>query len=193
MEERRTEITPAGRQKPVSSSARMTSQEQPFGSETAASCHSRLGQSIHVQPASPHRWFGPSADSTGGAEQGCSAGLMYRYIELRALAARGESRAWHRDRQGARFARRDEGEYWALFDREATPRGGMPRRSNAAGLSPRAARSVRGSRSPAHPREGPRPVQSATRRAARHRRRRVSSARSWHGAHGRHGGQPDDR
>ncbi len=46
--------------------------------------------------------------------------------------------ASHRERRGARVARRDEEAYWAYSTEEQRSPGGMHRRSNAAGLSPRA-------------------------------------------------------
>ena len=47
--------------------------------------------------------------------------------------------ALHRERRGARLARRDERAYQGICERGATQPAGMDRRSNAAGVSPRAA------------------------------------------------------
>ena len=41
--------------------------------------------------------------------------------------------AQHRDRRGAPIARRDDREYWTIFEGGATPRTAMHRRSNAGG------------------------------------------------------------
>jgi hypothetical protein len=54
------------------------------------------------------------------------------------LAARGETLASHRDRRGARIARRDDPEYRAIAEGGATPRGGDANRpANAAQGLPR--------------------------------------------------------
>src|SRR5207247_3185427 len=71
-----------------------------------------------------------------------SGGILSRSTRrsCRALAARGESLASHRDERGAPMARRDDREYRAIFEGGATQPAGMHRRPNAAGLAPRAAR-----------------------------------------------------
>ena len=68
-----------------------------------------------------------------------------------ALAVRGDTPRCTENGDAPGLARRAEGEYRPVFDREATLPAGMQRRSNAAGLLPRAARprvSVRGVRRP---------------------------------------------
>ena len=56
------------------------------------------------------------------------------------LAVRGESPAWHRDWVMRPSDKARRGRIPAVCGRGVTPAGGMQRRSNAAGLSPRAAR-----------------------------------------------------
>ena len=59
----------------------------------------------------------------------------------RPLAVRGESPAWHRDWVMRPSDKARRGRIPAVCGRGVTPAGGMQRRSNAAGLSPRAASS----------------------------------------------------
>ena len=74
------------------------------------------------------------------------------HVSSQLFATFGASSPWwnpasHRERRGARVARRDEGPYWAYSTEEQRSPRGTHRRSNAAGLSPRAASGRRPARS----------------------------------------------
>ena len=88
-----------------------------------------------------------SPDSDGARRKILSAQGRSGARSNKNRSAGGTSSPWwnpalHRERRGARLARRDERAYQGICERGATQPAGMDRRSNAAGVSPRAARQV---------------------------------------------------
>src|SRR5215217_773492 len=93
--------------------------------------HDRLDIGVHIVTLRAH--VAASSEQSTATPEGPRPRV--------ALAARGASPASHRDGGCARAAKARRVKIPSVFERAATPAGGMQRPSNAAGVAPRAARS----------------------------------------------------